>query len=282
MKTIMDGFVILVMTIILSSSSLKALSQTGSSVMNRLQGKEWMLLFNNTSKNRVYTQTECFINDDSKYYNTAEYYLSDTIETVFDKNKMGKIMNGKYIIERMISREPDNNHPSEVRAFKIKELNANLLILNYRNEEFDYRAKENFVLKYQDPDEQVYKARKNNLRNAFSQTRSSVLTRLQGKTWVMKKANRTFEMVFTPTECFYYTEGKSDGTMDYYLSDTIETTFNKNKVGKIRNGKYIIEGEILRKSASNQCPLVRVHEIMEFNENKLVLRFRHDGVMYTR
>ncbi len=60
-KARMDRFFILIATIILSLTPLKAVSQTGYSVLNRLQGKEWVLLFNNTSKNRVYTQTEGFI-----------------------------------------------------------------------------------------------------------------------------------------------------------------------------------------------------------------------------
>ena len=278
----MDGFVILIMTLLFSSSSLKAFSQMESYMLKRLQEKEWVLLFNNNSKNIVYTQNECFIYVNCKYDAKAEYYLSDTIETVFDKNKVGKIMNGKYIIERIISSKPVNNYPSEVMVFEIKELNANMLTLKYRNEEFNYRAKENFALKYQDPDEQVYIAGKNKMGSAFSQIGSSMLTRLQGKRWVMKETNRTFEMVFTTTKCFYYTDGKADDTRNYYLSDTIETVFDKSKVGKIMNGKYIIEGDILNKSTGNQRPFVRVHEIKEFNETTLVLIFRHDGVKYTR
>ena len=88
-KARMDRSFILIATIILSLTPLKAVSQTGYSVLNRLQGKEWVLLFNNTSKNRVYTQTEGFIYVDGKYDTKAEYYLSDTIETVFNKNKGG-------------------------------------------------------------------------------------------------------------------------------------------------------------------------------------------------
>ena len=282
MKTIMNGFISLIVTITVSLYSLNAFSQAEGSVLTRLQGKRWVLLFDKSSNERVYSQKECFIYVDGKCVTTAEYYLSDTIETVFDKNNVGKIINGKYIIERMISSKPVINHPSDVKSFEIKELNANMLILINRKIEYDYSAKENFVLKYQDPDEKVYKAKKNIHGSAYSEKKSSILTRLQGKTWVMNETNRTLGMVFTGTKCFYYTDNKSDGTRDYYLSDTIETTFNKKKVGKIENGKYVIEGYISPKLASNQPPFIRVSEIKELNETTLILTFRHDGVMYTK
>lgn len=79
------------------------------------------------------------------------------------------------------------------------------------------------------------------------------------------KINDSF--IFTTTEFidkFYTDEDKSESELVslYYLSDSVETLFDPGKVGKVKNGKYLI--------SKNKRGVVFCLEITKLTETELV------------
>lgn len=74
----------------------------------------------------------------------------------------------------------------------------------------------------------------------------SVMSLLQSSDWKMKlPTDKDYEvrMGFTKKELIdylSYNEGETSVKKSYYLSDTMDENFQHDKVGKIKNGKYII------------------------------------------
>ncbi|NJN25736.1 MAG: hypothetical protein HC819_07120 [Cyclobacteriaceae bacterium] len=70
----------------------------------------------------------------------------------------------------------------------------------------------------------------------------STLDLLQQCKWEQRANNMIYHtQKFTQDSLYiYYRETMLIGVVDYYLSDTIVSEFDPDKVGKIRNGKYII------------------------------------------
>ena len=74
--------------------------------------------------------------------------------------------------------------------------------------------------------------------------------------------------IFTPTtftETAHYQSSVSEIIFSYYLSDHIENTFDKSKIGKVMNGKYII--------TLNKFDEISVAEIMNISETEFELSF---------
>ncbi len=116
------------LAIIISSISISA-----QTTMDKLIGKDWELQFssgNHPSEGFHFTETESLYF--TYYYGrretTTPYYLSDTIDKVFDNSKIGKAKNGQYIIANPRFRPTPNDPWKRLTAvFKIIVLNDTVL-----------------------------------------------------------------------------------------------------------------------------------------------------------
>lgn len=83
----------------------------------------------------------------------------------------------------------------------------------------------------------------------FAQKDDSTMDKLQATTWWNGPLPKWVSYIkFSKTKCMFTTKYEGElGTRtynpnSYYLSNTIDTIFDKSKIGKISNGKYIIDG----------------------------------------
>lgn len=116
--------------------STLAFSQEIRTTLSLLQGKQWkMRLKNNHVSLYIYKNEGKLLSQSGKILRERpnSYYLSDTIDTVFDARKIGKSESGKYLIELT----PND----EAVAFEIVTLNDHYLVLKHVRyrviEEFD-------------------------------------------------------------------------------------------------------------------------------------------------
>ncbi len=100
---------------------------------------------------------------------------------------------------------------------------------------------------------------------------------LVNKTWTMSGVKgKVIEKKYSKSEIEFYYNGKSMGVFDYYLSNKIDSVFNKSKVGKISSGKYIISK--YKGAASNNFSILEVisHTSKEHilkNENQNLIKY---------
>ena len=81
-----------------------------------------------------------------------------------------------------------------------------------------------------------------------------------------------FYITFTSTirnNKFTYDGETISGDYSYYLSDKPEFKFDNNKVGKVKNGKYLI-------SKNPKDGEISCYEILELNESKLFIQHIKD------
>jgi hypothetical protein len=108
-----------------------------------LKGKDWYML-GLTDKTSIAHYEDSIIiytlidKSKSLYKFNFEYYLSDSIECVFDASKVGKSPKGHFIISRVLKNaKSDPNQPQPVSIFQIIELNStNLKIRNIEQKNF--------------------------------------------------------------------------------------------------------------------------------------------------
>lgn len=104
-----------------------------------------------------------------------------------------------------------------------------------------------------------------------AQKSESTMDRLRATTWWNGPLLKWVSYIkFSKTKCMFTTkyEGKL-GTRtynpnSYYLSNTIDTIFDKSKIGKVFDGKYIIDG----------C----VKEIIKLNDKELWYRVLYPDI----
>lgn len=91
---------------ILLASFIPTFAQKENSTMDKLQATVWWdgplpkwVSYMKFSKTKWMITTKYEGKLGTKTGHPNEYYLSDMIDTVFDVSKVGKIQNGKYIIE---------------------------------------------------------------------------------------------------------------------------------------------------------------------------------------
>ena len=115
--------------------------------------------------------------------------------------------------------------------------------------------------------------------NSYSQTFDlSILT--SGKWSVTSPVfDHTTEYNFDNSYCYvdlYFTESKKSylWTRKYYLSDTKPSTFDKSKVGKNKNGKYLIMLNETNLEGKN-IETMLCYEIINVTQNKLTVMTCH-------
>ncbi len=118
--------------------------QTGS-MLEKLQGKTWRLQSRDGSFEDVkYTRRGMILLPRGANTEGRPFYLSDRIETKFDRNKVGKVENGKYIVKKGLEGERGR----EVFNFEIVKLDDKELVMKERDYIWTYRALEVITLKY--------------------------------------------------------------------------------------------------------------------------------------
>jgi len=93
--------------------------------------------------------------------------------------------------------------------------------------------------------------------------------------------NPDYVTVFT--DSFMITKWTIDGKelvspTEYYLSDVPVDDFDRKKVGKVRNGRYIIENVRRRVSGNGRKFVTNSFPIHLITDDKLVLEFNNQSV----
>jgi len=103
----------------------------------------------------------------------------------------------------------------------------------------------------------------------YSQENKNIVDLLMTKRWYMQGlTDKTSSEQYTRTEQHVYYNGQYLSSFIYYLSDSIDKTFDSNKVGSANNGKYIVT-KVKNVTTSN----FSVYEIISISSNALELRF---------
>ncbi|RLT77791.1 hypothetical protein D7V95_01770 [bacterium J10(2018)] len=103
----------------------------------------------------------------------------------------------------------------------------------------------------------------------------TTMDKLIGKDWELQfsSGNHPSEGIhFTETESLYFTYyyGRRETTTPYYLSDTIDKVFDNSKIGKSKNGKYIIANPRFRPTPNDPWKrLTVVFKIIVLNDTVL-------------
>ena len=86
----------------------------------------------------------CFIRSKKHYSTTRKYYLSDAKPSTFDKSKVGKNKNGKYLI-MLIENKLDGKTIETVIGYKIINVAQNkLTMVNCLMRDYDFYEKQTF------------------------------------------------------------------------------------------------------------------------------------------
>ena len=110
---------------------------------------------------------------------------------------------------------------------------------------------------------------------SFSQSSTTTIGRLVDKDWIrifpsekqyMYTDSYNREII---TTVFVYNNSEVKLFSKYYLSDTIDFTFNENNVGKVYDGKYLVK--------KNEKGDVSVFEILNLSNNTLKLKNIRNG-----
>lgn len=132
--------------LILSTISFSAFAQKVNFKLTELQDKTWAMqgLTDKTNDNK-YENNKIKIYLNGEYMGAFEYYLSDSIVTVFDSTKVGMVNEGRYIVERLIPNQQKTSvsQPGRISIFEIIELSSTTLVLRNVKQEYllEYKAK---------------------------------------------------------------------------------------------------------------------------------------------
>jgi len=114
-----------------------------------------------------------------------------------------------------------------------------------------------------------------------AQNQATVLESLQAKKWEMQgMTDKTSEIHYQSDIYTVYLNGEILCKYEYYLSDSIDEAFNREKIGKISNGKYIISQMIVDVNYNKRPVPISVYEIVQLNKNWLIFRYtKHSHVL---
>lgn len=112
----------------LISSSVAA--QPGKFKLEDLINKTWRMQgLNELTNDENYGVDHICLNLNNEYVGKQEFYLSDSIVTVFDSISVGKVKEGRFIVRRTLRDERCPGQPLRVSVFEIMKLNSDTLII---------------------------------------------------------------------------------------------------------------------------------------------------------
>lgn len=107
-----------------------------------------------------------------------------------------------------------------------------------------------------------------------AQNQATVLESLQAKKWeIQGMTDKTAETHYQADLYTVYLNGMILGKFNYYLSDSIDESFDRTKIGKIPNGKYIVTQLIPDSNFTKRTIPMSVYEIIQLDKNSLILRY---------
>lgn len=107
----------------------------------------------------------------------------------------------------------------------------------------------------------------------FSQDVTFKLNDLKGKTWRMTGLNDiTYDEKFEKGKIQLFVNDKYFGTEEYYLSDTIVNFFDPKRIGRVKQGKYLICRAQKNKKHPNARRPMGILEIKELGQDTFVVR----------
>ena len=263
----MKRTVLLILAMIVT---LVASAAEGKSTMELLINKEWYEFDFKTMKpdeSRYvrYTGTQRLEvsadEDGNTRMRVQKYYLSYEWEERFDSRKVGKYRNGKYIV---IRGERDTSNVEEIKTICLEIMKLTDNRLNIKNLS-DFDLPRNFYV--------------TNDENADTKEGIFVPTidLLANKLWFMldDKGNRTgMEWSFDYGSCYKcqlpenrYTEFPKWERREFYLSNEIVTEFKRKKVGKSKNGLYLV----INDQEEDGEWQVRTYDIKTLSADRLML-----------
>ena len=124
-------FFLLIAMLTVVISSVAAQEKT---TLDKLAGKEWFFVrHDNEVCGEIYSiagMVKYFYESNaSRNYHEGFFYLSDSIDSVFDESKIGKAVNGKYIVYPLTGVDKNGNEYKSASVCEILELTDNKLVI---------------------------------------------------------------------------------------------------------------------------------------------------------
>ena len=149
MKNNMKNLSVLFLFTIFNMISFRTSAQTENFKLSDLKSKTWCMqgLTDKTDEANYEDNKVTFTmkgSSKSKYTSTFEYYLSISIETVFDSTKVGKVLARKYIVIRALRDKKSNPlQPQPISVFEIVDLNSTKLVIRNIQQQnlLEYKAR---------------------------------------------------------------------------------------------------------------------------------------------
>lgn len=132
MRPVAKFFKLIIILTILCAVPYSGIAQTKSYKLDDLKGKTWVMQgLTDKSNDENYEKNQIISYLNGNYFCTFEYYLSNSIDTVFDSTRVGAIMEGKYIVKRLIPdlKKTNSPQPRVVSVFEIIDLSPNKLVI---------------------------------------------------------------------------------------------------------------------------------------------------------
>ena len=123
---------------------ITSFSQNVKFKLEDLKGKTWSMLgLNDKTYDEEYENGKILLFLTDKYFGAQDYYLSDSIVSVFDSSKIGKVTEGKYIVRRFHRDKEHSNTPQPISVFEIREIGPTKLVIRYIKHQhlLEYRIK---------------------------------------------------------------------------------------------------------------------------------------------
>ena len=120
---------IAILTVVISSVAAQE-----KTTLDKLAGKEWYnVRHDKTVKSEYYVttgQVRYFVkNETFQSEHKGFFYLSDSIDSVFDEAKVGKAVNGKYIVYPLTGVDKSGKEYKSASVCEILELTDNKLVI---------------------------------------------------------------------------------------------------------------------------------------------------------
>ena len=207
---------------------------------------KWRLKDSTSPSFSEYTDTGKSVSYNLSTILEMEYYLSDIVETTFDKSKVNKNTEGKFLIEN----DKICNGNRCMSIYEILSVTDDKLILKIVSEDYIliYTTNKDSIL-HIGLDKYGYGKDTLNYKPAFDYEHFTQQTfqksDIANKKWFLVYPNYKFEY-------------------DYYFTDNI-TTFDPSKVGKSTSGRYIIERSVNGVG-------VNIYKILKLTDSELILK----------
>ena len=263
--------------------AIRVCAQTDSVVISKSQlcGTRWEQTFPSSKyssdeimfKDSVIVDNVYFRSMDERVMNSFEYYITDKLPSysVFYRKYVGQERTGCYIVEY-------NSKVKRVDYYIVVSLTEKELVLYHRATPGQIPNLDTYI-KYRRIDEN--KNYPDSLMATISlHAQNFHKENLVGKKWKIDNLGSCIE--FSETKIDFWLGTKHGSSLmcenDYYLSENIDSVFDKQKIGRLQTGRYIIVYENL-KQKKKIVPKISVFEIIDLTPTKLQIRSKENDII---